>query len=86
LEAQNKQVSEIASKEIELSEQNERTQLIILTYRKDEILDLIGSVNRILTQIEIKGIDSLRRASGVSGSHSKPKLSPEELTNKLETL
>ena len=49
-------------------------------------MDLISSVNKILTQIEIKGIDSIRRASGVSGSHARPKLSEQDLQNKLETM
>lgn len=41
----------MADLEIKLSEistDNAKTQLIVLTYRKDEILDLIGSINKVL--------------------------------------
>ena len=61
---------------------------MMLTYRKDEILDLIGSVNKVLAQIEVKGVEVFNKGTvgRPSGSTAKSKISPEDLTAKLEKL
>jgi antitoxin component of MazEF toxin-antitoxin module len=44
------QASEIKQKLEEISIESEKTQLVSLTYRKDEIMDLLAALNKALNE------------------------------------